>query len=173
MFRAKRGVWAGRWQAEPIPATIAGAVVPRQRWWLKVLGEQGDRAAADPAVLPRLADDVAGARDLVPQLVQLAQQLDGVLLQRGPVRTAPRVAALRALLRSNPPPVLQLLQIAPHGGRLPAEGRLLPLFPAIPPGSPSAGVVLQETHEICGGLGRRRNRSEGLPPLPTRRWGME
>ena len=80
MFRAQRGVWAGRWQAEPIPATIAGAVVPRQRWWLKVLGEQGDRAAADPAMLPRLANDVAGARDLFPQLVQLAQLLDGDLL---------------------------------------------------------------------------------------------
>ena len=103
-------------------AVVPGAVVPWQRWWLKVLGEQGDRAAADPAVLPRLANDVAGARDLVPQLVQLAQQLHGVLLQRGPVRTAPRVAALRALLRSNPPPVLQLLQIGSAGRPRPTTG---------------------------------------------------
>lgn len=118
MFRARRCVWAWRRQARPKPPAMAGAVVPRQRRWLLQMlgGEHGDRAAAGPAVLPRLGDDVAGARDLVPQLVQLAQQLDGVLLQRGPARAAPPVAALRPLLRPDPPPVLHLLEITPHGG---------------------------------------------------------
>jgi hypothetical protein len=146
MLRTYRRVRARR-QTMSIPPTIARAVVPSQRRRLRLVRDQRDRAAAHPTVLPQRADDMAGPSDLFPQLVQLAQQHHGVLLQRGAV-DAPRVAALRALLHPNPPPVLHLLQIAPHGGRLPRQGEPAPTFPA---GPTSPSRILNQLRQICTG----------------------
>jgi hypothetical protein len=103
--------------ASPVPAREPRAVVLRltaSGRRLGVGGAQRDRAAAHGLVWRELA----GAGDLVPQLVELPEQLDGVLLERSAVqRAAAPFAALPVLewLRApRPPPVLRLLGLVRH-----------------------------------------------------------
>lgn len=131
-------------------------MIPWHWWRLRVLREQRERSSARPTVLPRRLDDLAGPRDLLPQLVQLAEQLHGVLLQRVPVER-PLLAALRPLVEPNPPPVLHLLQIAPHGARLPEKTRFL-----LPHHLADREVTLCSSDQLAAA--RLRHRGVAAPP---------